>query len=269
LSPTAPAARCDCGSIAWRPAGWNANDLVSAIADVLAYVEDAPPYEVAAEQVLLTCLLQPCNTWDESSPPYTPLTFHDIAAALQVLAPKARWATIGERLCAVLPVGVSWDGGRAGRLRQAAGDLRYRLVREHPVNSLPIPCLLAGEDTDRDLPKWFDVSAARGGWQLRIDADAGRLWQRCVDEHPDVDDTELDDVVGEVVDYAVPCGDDGVWAVATPWWEGEGVLAVARRIDDPFDAAALSTALRDGVVAVAALHTTAATQVSAHLRGAE
>ncbi len=278
LSPTAPAARCSCGSIAWRPARWNANDLVSAIADVLAYLDDAPPYEVAAEQVLLTRLLQPGNTWDEWSPREPlrtapafeddALTFNDIAAALQTLVPEARWATIGERLCGVLPMGARWEGGRAARLRQAASDLGYRLVREHPVNSLPIPCLSAGEDTDLDLPKWFDVTAAPGGWQLRIDADADRLWQRCVDEHPDVDDTELDDVVGEVVGYAMPCGDDEVWAVATPWWEGEGALAVGRRIDDPFDAAALSTALREGVVAVAALHTTAATQVSAHFRGA-
>jgi hypothetical protein len=112
LAPTAPADRCDCGSIAWRPACWNANDLVSAIADVLAYIDDAPPYEVAAEQVLLMCMLL-WDEWSPREPSWTELTFYDVAAALRVLVPQARWATIDERVYGMLPVGVRWEGGHA------------------------------------------------------------------------------------------------------------------------------------------------------------
>lgn len=267
LSPAAPATRCGCGSIAWHPVAWTAGDLVSAIADVLAHVDGAPSYEVAAEQVLLTCLLEPHIEWDAGEPPWVAGTFDDVAAALRVLVPGARWATIGGRLCGVLPVGVRWEGGPAAQLRQAASVLGYQMVRVHPIGSLRIPCLAGGEDTDHDLPTWFDVTAAGEGWQLRIDADAGRLWQRCVDEHPDVDDTDLDEAVGEVLGDAMLSRDRAVWAVATSWWEG--VLAVARPIDDPFDAAALWAALREGVEAVATLHATATTRVTAFLRGAE
>ncbi|MEU4644631.1 hypothetical protein [Micromonospora sp. NPDC023814] len=265
LSPAAPATRCGCGSIAWHPVAWTAGDLVSAIADVLAYVDDAPSYEVAAEQVLLTCLLEPPHIeWDAGELPRVAGTFDDIAAALRVLVPSARWATIGGRLCGVLPVGVHWEGGPGAQLRQAATVLGYRV---HPISSLRIPCLAAGDDADHDLPTWFDVTASGEGWQLRIDAGAGRLWQRCVDEHPDVDDTDLDEVVGDVLGDAMLSGDHAVWSVATSWWEG--VLAVARPIDDPFDAAALCAALREGVEAVGTLHATATTRVTASLRGAK
>jgi hypothetical protein len=267
LSPTAPATRCDCGSIAWQPVAWNAHDLVSAIADMLAYIDDAPPYEVAAEHVLLTCLLEPHIDWDAGEPQRPAVTFDDVAAALRVLVPHARWATIGERLRGVVPAGVRWEGGRAAQLRQAASALGYQLIRAHPIESLRIPCLSAGDDTNRGLPKWFDVTAAGGSWQLRIDADAGRLWQRCVDEHPGVDDIDLGEAVDQVLGDAMLSGDHVTWAVATYWWEG--ALAVARRIDDPFDAAALSAALREGVDAVSALHATATTHVSASLREAE
>ncbi|MFE9693528.1 hypothetical protein [Micromonospora sp. NPDC005806] len=268
LSPTAPATRCACGSIAWQPAAWNAHNLVTAIADVLAYIDDAPPYEVAAEQVLLTCLLESHIDWDASEPHRPALTFHDLADALRVLVPSARWATIGERLRAVLPVGVQWEGGRAAQLRQAATALGYQLVRVHPSDSLRIPCLAAADDTERGLPAWFDVTATTGGgWQLRIDADAGRLWQRCVDGHPDVDDIDLGEAVEQVLDDAMLSSDHATWAVATYW--GEGALAIARPIDDPFDAAALSSALRDGVEAVAAIHSAVTTHVTALLRDAD
>ncbi|MCW3820653.1 hypothetical protein ONA91_40100 [Micromonospora sp. DR5-3] len=267
LSPTAPASRCDCGSIAWRPVAWNAHNPVSVIADALAYLDDAPPYEVAAEQVLLTCLLEPHIELYAGDPRLPAVTFEDIAAALQVLVPNARWATIGERLRAVLPVGARWEGGRAAQLRQAASALGYDLVRTHPIDDLRIPCLAAGDDTDRSLPKWFDVTAADEGWQLRIDADAGRLRQRYVDDHPDVDDEDLGEAIDQVLDDLILSDDDVTWAVTTNWWEG--ALAVARPIDDPCDLAALTAALREGAEAVAALHATISTRVTAFLRDAE
>ncbi|MEU8263301.1 hypothetical protein AB0C02_22065 [Micromonospora sp. NPDC048999] len=264
LSPIAPASRCDCGSIAWQPRSWTANDLVSAITDALAYIDDVPPYEVAAEQVLLTCLLEPHITWGPGEWRWETGTFHDLALALQVLVPRARWATIGERLCAVLPVGVRWEGGRAERLRQAASLLGYQLVRAHPIEDLRIPCLAAGDDTDRGLPAWFDVTAADGGWQLRIDADGERLRQRCIDEHPDADDEALGEAIDQVMEDLILSDDPGTWALVTFWWEG--ALAVARPIDDPSDAAALSAALCEGVEAVGALHTDVTTRVTALLR---
>ncbi|MFU8851194.1 hypothetical protein ACNAW0_09460 [Micromonospora sp. SL1-18] len=266
LSPTAPTTRCDCGSVAWQPVAWNANDWVSAIADALAYIDDAPPYEVAAEHVLLTCLLEPHIQLYAGDPRLPAVTFEDIAAALQVLVPNARWATIGERLRAVLPLGALWEGGRAAQLRQAASALGYELVRSHPIHDLRTPCLLAGDDTDRGLPKWFDVTAADEGWQLRIDADAGRLRQRCVDEHPDTDDEDLGEAIDQVLDDIMLSDDDVTWAVDGYWWEGS--LTVARSIDDPGDVAVLTAALREGVEAVAALHATVSTRVTAFLRDA-
>lgn len=73
-------------------------------------VTTPPPYEVAVEQVLLTCLLRPCiprDEWSVCEPRWPALTSEDAAAALRVLVPGTRWATIGERLHALLPVGVA------------------------------------------------------------------------------------------------------------------------------------------------------------------